>query len=230
MGNCTSNPATEVLDSRAQPKAQAKPNITILTQNQFSIQIQTKRGLAPLASGGPYFQLADGDEYQIMLRNESANHANCDAEVYLDGEYAGLYRIDAGDTLTLERPTGINKKFAFKSVINFQGPRASAVPSASAPSSAPQNGKITVKFKPEMGKAHKQASRMVEAGTNVKLDLNLKGNTGFQPDLDRERYSAGSTVFGSESKQSFNTMEGIANYDPKRETTLETHLVVNNLY
>jgi hypothetical protein len=228
MGNCASNPPADELDSRSKPGGCP---VTILRhRNNFSIQIQTKRGSAALAPNVPYFQLADGDEYQILLSNESPNNANCDAEVYLDGEYAGLYRIDADTTLALERPTGVNKKFAFKSVINFQreigGPLSVPVDDGKPP----QNGKITVKFKPEMGKPYKQGSRMIEANTNVKTDINLKGSTGFQPDLDCERFSAGSTVFGSASQQSFNTMEAITNYDVQRETIMETYLVVNNLY
>jgi hypothetical protein len=94
----------------------------------------------------------------------------------------------------------------------------------------PQNGKISVKFKPELAKSHKQASRIVQSNFDVKLDLKLDGQTGLDPDLDREKYTAGSTMFGSQSQQSFNMVEAITTYDTNKETTIDAYMVVNNLY
>jgi hypothetical protein len=103
MGNCSSSITEPAMDPRSGQKKTPPQVVDIISHGDFYIQIVTNKGKASMT--GCYFQVADGSEYSILLGNAGSNHANCDAELYLDGEYAGLYRIDAGTELVIERPT-----------------------------------------------------------------------------------------------------------------------------
>ena len=60
---------------------------------------------------GSYFSVPDGSEYAIVLRN--MNTTDCDADVTIDGEKIGRYRISAFGEFAIERPEDTSRRFKF---------------------------------------------------------------------------------------------------------------------
>lgn len=60
---------------------------------------------------GGYVEIAHNTEYSIQMRNSGS--VDCDAEVSIDGNNVGTWRIDADDSINIERPSGVAQKFTF---------------------------------------------------------------------------------------------------------------------
>jgi hypothetical protein len=61
-----------------------------------------------------YVVMRHGQQYSLKLSNhhkEDGHGKPCDAEVYIDDEFCGSYRIPSGESITLERPEHSNQRF-----------------------------------------------------------------------------------------------------------------------
>jgi hypothetical protein len=88
-----------------------------------------------------YVQMRHGTQYTILLRNESV--VRCDAEVYIDNQKVGTWRIDGGKQIQLERPAHDTGRFTFYQVGSSEGDTAGI-------RAGDANGLIRVVFKPEI--------------------------------------------------------------------------------
>lgn len=198
-----------------------------------------------------YVALQHKSEYIVILQNHG--YSKCDAEVKMDGESIGMYRIDAGSQMLLERPSKEAKKFTF---IKSDSDIAK---STGASEKAPTNGLIQVTFKPERQK--KMQTRLQtysSSASSQSTSFHLSGNSTFGPiksrmkkkcdvsDFDDEDdedeclnestvqekskglkiYDAGVTVLGSASSQKFNDVPSIKDVDLSRVATISLRLVL----
>lgn len=93
-------------------------------------------------SGGHknYVEMMNGDQYKLKLRN---NHGQrCQAKVKIDGRHVGTWVVPAYDTIVIERPADVDKKFTFYRV--SKAPIGSGIVSDRA-----NNGLVEVEFTPE---------------------------------------------------------------------------------
>jgi hypothetical protein len=61
-----------------------------------------------------YVVMRHGQQYSLKLSNhhkEDGRGKPCDVEIYIDDEFCGSYRIDAGQNIILERPEHSNQRF-----------------------------------------------------------------------------------------------------------------------
>ena len=58
-----------------------------------------------------YYALPHMSEYKIKLTNNRPT--KCDAQVFIDGESIGIWRINSFDNIILERPANTNRRFIF---------------------------------------------------------------------------------------------------------------------
>ena len=57
-------------------------------------------------NGANYFLMRHGSSYKLKLYNDRST--KCDAEVWIDGEKVGVWRIEAYGSTTIERPVGLS--------------------------------------------------------------------------------------------------------------------------
>ena len=224
MGACCSS--QEIANNvKSQEPVKTKQVFYTVTSGDFSLQIKVNNKTAPLIGDGSpfYFQLADGSEYVISMGNNGPT--KCDVKVELDSTYVGLWRVEAGTTLDVERPSGVKQRFTFKSA-----PQSNRIEDEINPGHpVPENGRISLTFTPEIKKDYNQPSVVVRL-TELTDDVKLKGNGGYQHDLDRELYSGGTTTLGRESTQTFNHVSPITEVDKAIVTEIKAWLVINNVY
>jgi hypothetical protein len=87
-----------------------------------------------------YVYINHGTKYTILLRNES--NRRCDAEVYLDDQQVGIWRIDCNSIAKIERPVHDKGRFTFYQVGTPEALKAGISDNSST-------GLIRVLFKPE---------------------------------------------------------------------------------
>lgn len=89
-----------------------------------------------------YVVLKHGQEFSIMLRNDTEDR--CDAEVEVEGKYIGTFRVDPKKGITLTRPADDTGKFVFfkKGSKEFNKVHGGDV-------SFDTQGLVTVTFRPE---------------------------------------------------------------------------------
>lgn len=188
-----------------------------VAQGDFAVQITTSNGgyasLIP-NSYRPFFQLDEGT-YCIQMANNGPTKA--DAQVFVDGEDCGLFRIEARSSHGIEHPQFINKKFTFKSAKNF-------TESSYQSNVEPQNGKISVVFTPEKSNNH-APSTAIPYQPRIS-STKLEGKSGYTPDVNYSLYDAGTTVLGEQGTP-YNTMVApITDVDNERVTIIDAWLVV----
>ena len=109
--------------------------------NGFSLGIMNPTDTRKkVINGANYFLMRHGSSYKLKLYNDRST--KCDAEVWIDGEKVGVWRIEAYGSTTIERPAAINRKFVFLRE-NSSGARSACIESGSS-----DNGLIKVVFKP----------------------------------------------------------------------------------
>lgn len=132
--------------------------------NGFSVTISEGKE----ASDG-YVYMKHGTQYTILLQNES--NRRCDAEVYLDDQKVGIWRINAFTTERIERPTHDHGRFTFYQVGTSEAIKAGI-------SKNSNNGLIRVLFKPERQQTYVNDSMLSCA--------KMAGGTGLSGHSDRE--------------------------------------------
>src|SRR5690348_10484827 len=97
--------------------------------------------VAPVNNDGIYIPLDNGSNYKIRLSNK--HEYRCDAEVTIDGEDIGTFRLKPYQTSTIERPGDVAKKFTFYRETSGVAQRAGVTEGKE------ENGLIQVRFIPE---------------------------------------------------------------------------------
>ena len=231
MGNCYSD-ALQLKDTPRPPikggdmgKLNAptkKPVYETVTSGDFFLKIKTNNRLASLiGSNSPYyFQLVNGSEFTIIMGNNGPT--KCDVRLELDGEFVGLWRVEAQTILEIERPLGVKQKFIFKTEYP-QFSQSNAVCQEGPMQS--ENGRIRLLFNPEVKKNIGQPSLTIST-TETYYDVKLQGKGGYQHDLNAELYSGGTTILGGTSNQIFAHVTPITEIDADRVTEIKAWLVI----
>lgn len=85
-----------------------------ITINNFALAIKSSPTAKKLKiKGSDYFSLQNKSEYALELTNFRS--VRCDVMVYIDGNHVGTWRIDPFGSIVIERPTKIDRKFTFVS-------------------------------------------------------------------------------------------------------------------
>jgi hypothetical protein len=116
-----------------------------------------------------YVHMKHGTQYTILLQNES--NRRCDAEVYLDDQQVGIWRINAFTTARIERPVHDHGRFTFYQVGTSEAIQAGISRNNS-------NGLIRVLFKPERAQINIPAAMESRAA--------MAGGTGLSGHSDQE--------------------------------------------
>ena len=74
--------------------------------NNFSMNIESKN-----SQNNGQVLMEHEEQYSIVLRNGNSKRA--DIELFVDGESVGTWRANPRQTLVLERPAEIQRKFTF---------------------------------------------------------------------------------------------------------------------
>lgn len=89
-----------------------------------------------------YVSLPNYSLYKIQLTNN--RDTRCDAEVKIDGVSVGTWRVPSFDSIIIERPANINRRFVFFRQDSYVAKKAGIE------KKSPYNGLISVTFKPEL--------------------------------------------------------------------------------
>lgn len=71
-----------------------------------------------------YVHLQHGQTYSLVLGNKSS--CRCDVTVAIDGKDIGTWRMERGQTITLERPANEAKLFTFYKAVSAEGVQVGA--------------------------------------------------------------------------------------------------------
>lgn len=223
-----------------------------ISVNGFSLQIQIS-GLffensvrKENINGANYFVVPHGSEYKIKLSNDRSTKS--DADVWVDGEKIGTWRINSFGSITIERPADVGRKFVF-----FKEGSSSAH-SAGIVSGRTDNGLIKVVFRPEkendcctdheglscfskLISRHQQGLFTDRAtpfrgisynnATQSKNDSFEYANA-FPSSFMANSFSHGATALGGKSDQEFNSVSSIDNIDTANITTIMARLIVDD--
>lgn len=150
---------------------------------------------------GGYVLLGHNTKYSISLINDNAT--DCDAEITIDGNEIGVYRVRALNSIMLERPSSQNGCFTFYKLDSREGVQASL-------KKGQDLGLISVIFKPE---------RIREKGQN---NYQPGGSGAYQ--RPGKSVSAGGTGLSGESSQRFKSVEKL-DYDKNKTSTINIRLI-----
>lgn len=142
----------------------------------FSVTVISKYVRKFTQSGSFYFAVKDGAEYSLVLNSNHGTKA--DAEVTIDGERIGTFRIPPYGSLEVERPADTARKLTFVKEASKRAQKA-GVSAGEA-----NNGLVQVEFKPE--KALLVASAFRNTGKRVEPidedDISTWGVTEYKSD------------------------------------------------
>ena len=164
--------------------------------------------------------LSHGTQYHIRLGNHDYG-SRCDAELKIDGKDMGSFRIQAGQTITLERPVNETGKFTF-----FESGSAQAAEAGGDSVSREDRGLLTVIFRPEKKRivaeltsasVMKSASRSRGCGQSAG---GIHSSLGAVP----QNCSAGITGLTGHSTDQYTTVQNL-DYALNEEVTIHLRLV-----
>lgn len=198
------------------------------TLNGFSIDILGDYITHFRKSEYNYYSLPHLCEYRIKLTNNRSTR--CNAEVFIDGESVGTWRIDSFDNIIIERPANINRRFIFVEE------RSSIATQAGIYQNKHDNGLISVVFEPE-----KPNDSFYSAGSYSPLynsfsnyNSTLQSNQSFNcissagtRNITEPSYDAGATILGAGTDQYFNTADQLTDIDSSNITTINLRLVAS---
>lgn len=108
-----------------------------MRQGSFSVQVPQGQEV-----GGGYVRMQHATRYSIKIGNHGTRRA--DAEVKIDGKFMGLFRINAGCYVDLDRPAHDKSCFTF-----FKSSSEEAGDAGVASVGREDRGLVVVTFKPE---------------------------------------------------------------------------------
>lgn len=197
--------------------------------NGFKVGIKQSESLYESSIDNGYVALDDNTEYKLLLTNNKSGR--CDAHVFIDGESVGIFRVNGYQTITIERPVSVNRKFVFmrEKTQNI------------AKKGKDENGLVRVIFRPEEisydlenyelsdsynSKGLMARGRGIKSSNGIiKKSFNLSMGSDAIP--QSTEYESGLTVLGDTSRQNFSSVSKLTNIDTKNITTINLRLVVN---
>lgn len=208
--------------------------------NGFSVNIKNDSVVHIHKNGHNYYSLPNMSEYKIKLTNSRSER--CDAVVYIDGTYIGMWRIGPYSSIILERPAHLNRKFVFVEE------NSNIAMDSGIQKYNPENGLIKVIFKPERtletplfqtplltnqsGRTQWRdtngydtffdAARSESSNAGL-LNNSYRSNSSFS---DTISYNSGATVLGNNTDQYFNTTNRLTAIDDHNTTTIHLRLIV----
>ncbi len=171
--------------------------------------------------------IRDSQQYTLRLINHCYD-ARCDVLVTIDGKDMGLYRINAGQQMILERSSLDNGRFTFFSAKSAAGQQVGAAGVA-----VDLRGLIFATFKPERRRERHVKTSVLRTHSvgMTQPDFGEKHHLG-ECDMPRgmshvdSRLGAGVTGLTGHSDQQFTTVSAL-DYDPAGETTINLRLGVD---
>lgn len=142
-----------------------------------------------------YVELVHGTQYSLLLHN--ATPLRCDAEVTIDTEMVGIWRVNAGSQVRLEHPAQNPGRFTFYQLGTPEAQSANLQHSA-------ETGLIQVIFRPEQPTALPFKPTILAAPCARPDDAMTSRAT--------KGYAAGGTGLSGESQQQFTPVAAL-NYD-----------------
>lgn len=194
-------------------------------QSAFDVEIVGPQVEAFWRGNYRYYSMPSHTTYQIRLHNNSDVRA--DADITIDRQHVGTWRVRAQSHVTIERPEGVNRAFTLVSETSATARRTGARVGDD------YNGLVSVVFKPaKRGTASPRPARAVNvvsmrqsaptaAATPAAASLRSSGPT-------TESLSSGVTVLGRRSSQEFSQVPSLSRdeIDWNRVTEIEIRLVV----
>jgi hypothetical protein len=232
--------------------------MSVVVKN-FSISVEyfidekwTSIQLTRLIGGFLYVPIPHNVIYRIIL---TSNHDTAsDVILYIDNYCMGTWRLEANNSITLERPIHAAKLFTFVRENSDQAGLTGLV------SGKEENGLIKAVFKPERkiqnvaftspygnftpyvkkprefeflqtdsivrAPVKTPSPPSVTASATVTSSTNLFAATSSPK---KAEFSSGGTVLGHTSKQQFNQIPAIVNYDSANQTEINLRLVVDEV-
>jgi len=158
----------------------------------FAVRIPEGREVAD-----GYVELVHGTQYSLLLHNSTP--LRCDAEVTIDTEVVGIWRVNAGSQVRLEHPAQNPGRFTFYQLGTQEAQSANLQHSA-------ETGLIQVIFRPELPTTLPFKPTILAAPC-ARQDHDHAVNT-----RSSKGYTAGGTGLSGESQQQFTTVAAL-NYD-----------------
>jgi hypothetical protein len=151
-----------------------------------------------------YYALPDHTSYSIRISNN--NDTRCDAEINIDEEFVGSWRLNSYSSATIRRPADIDRQFVFVNDTSFDA--------MSSNHGSYKNGLISVTFKPE--------NYYYNTFQNRSMNCN---ECSMMSAVTDKGFDSGVTVLGSSSGQHFSEASPI--YDYGRGVTINIRLIID---
>lgn len=196
--------------------------------NDFSVQV-----VGGMERPGGYVEIEHGKHYKLNLRN--SHSVPCDAQVSIDGNDIGTFRINPYSTIVLERPLHDTGRFTFYKCDSPEGRKVGI------DASDPNAGLVSVTFTPESRQQHSTQYYWVpmagvpqsqprwgdygDSGTwNPNINWTSTTSVTGQYEIRSANYVSGGTGLSGKSKQEFASAQPIV-YDYTLQTTINLRLV-----
>lgn len=178
--------------------------------NRFSLVVSSGREV-----DHGYVQMKHGSEYVLRMRND--RDVDADAIVRIDGLEVGGWRIPSGQSISIERPVNIDRKFVFYKLGSAEGKQAGL-------SNDTNLGLISVDFIPAKQPipmvAHPESS---DLSSMPSIPSSGSGISPKAPSAARS-VSPGGTGLGDYSQQKFGLAQPL-DRDYSNQVTINLRLV-----
>jgi hypothetical protein len=174
-----------------------------------------------------HVELAHGRQYTLRLTNQWYDR-RCDADLSVDGKPVGCFRLHAGETMALERPSHDTGRFTF-----YRAGTVEAGQAGEANVGAADRGLVRVRFTPERRRERKADTGGILRSMSVRpmsMDPGYWGGTTETSIADGASCgipmgaAAGVTGLSGHSGQTFTTV-GPLDYDATEEVVITLRLV-----
>lgn len=177
-----------------------------------------------------YVPLQHGSEYSIKMWNRASTR--CDAKVSIDGQEVGTWRIPARESIKIERPSNISRKFTFYEEGSGESKQAGII------SGGESNGLVSVRFIPEKYSEIKPMSydmfgrRCITVNNTTRvLKKNERYDAASKCMMRKHSNStsgmrSGGTGLGDKSSQNFTTTSAIV-HDTDKSVNITIRLIVD---
>lgn len=141
-----------------------------------------------------YVELKDGDHYKLRMRN--SHNERCHATVTIDGKDMGTWVLGKYETICIERPSNVDKKFTFF-LVSSKGGQA-----AGLRANDPSNGLVQVEFTPEKPYVHRYTASGNDSGIDEVKRIMIQNIDRMLEDNERiEELSCRTSDLSCQSKQ-----------------------------
>lgn len=179
--------------------------------------------------------LEHGTQYRLRLGNH--HHRRCDALVLIDGKEIGMFRVNAGSSVTLECSALDKGKFTFFKADSKEGEQVGSILVATSDRGLVQvTFKVEKKQNPHQGMTYDTATlRSRGPGGQSMVGSDYPTPTSYEGEMktcggiltpQNFGMAAGVTGLTGQSNQSFYEVPNL-DYDPAEETVISLRLVAD---